>query len=244
MSALASERLKLATTRTTVWLAAALIGIVTLAAIVHILGFDVGMVDDATEQRSILTDIGVSMGVVFAAISGSLAITAEFRYGTIRPTLLKHPNRSSLLIAKLITQTATGAALASAATAYAIAVTAAFLRARGLSLELDAGQNARLVVGAGLGGAGFAVWRARNRNDRAQPGSRRRRAAHLDAVHREPATRRHAIDRTVRARLTAGRSPPTALPRSPRQPSLPSRSPSSPQDAIAARSTFTRRDIP
>lgn len=157
MSALASERLKLATTRTTLSLAAALIGIVTLAAIVHILGFDTGMVDEATEQRSILTDIGVSMSLVFAAISGSLAITSEFRHGTIRPTLLKHPGRTSLLVAKLTTQSLIGAVLAAAATAYALGVTAVFLQARGLALVLDAGQIARLVIGAGLGGAGFAA---------------------------------------------------------------------------------------
>jgi ABC-type transport system involved in multi-copper enzyme maturation permease subunit len=157
MSVLASERLKLATTRTTVSLAAAVIGVVTLAAIVHILGFDTAMVDDATEQRAILTDIGVTMGLVFAAISGSLAITSEFRHGTIRPTLLKHPDRSSLLAAKLLTQAAVGAILAATATSYAIGLCAAFLRTRGLSLELDTMQITRLIVGAGLGGAGFAA---------------------------------------------------------------------------------------
>jgi ABC-type transport system involved in multi-copper enzyme maturation permease subunit len=157
MSALTSERLKLATTRTTLSLAAALVGIVTLAAIVHIVGFDTGMVDDVSEQRSILTDIGVSMGLVFAAISGSLAITGEFRYGTIRPTLLKHPDRSGLLAAKLVTQSLIGAVLAAAATSYALGLTALFLQVRGLSLELGAGQIAQLVIGAAFGGVGFAA---------------------------------------------------------------------------------------
>ncbi|MDO8389063.1 MAG: hypothetical protein Q7V57_01125 [Actinomycetota bacterium] len=157
MSAIASERLKLTSTRSTTWLAVSLIGIVTLAAVVHILGFETAMVDDATEQRSILTDIGVSMGLVFAAISGSLAITSEFRHGTIRPTLLKNPDRISLLNVKLATQSLIGAALAAAAAAYAIGLSSAFLGARGLALELDGGQIARLVIGAGIGGAGFAV---------------------------------------------------------------------------------------
>lgn len=157
MSVLASERLKLVTTRSTVSLAAALIGVVTLAAIVHIVGFDTAVVDDATEQRAILTDIGVTMGLVFAAISGSLAITNEFRHGTIRPTLLKHPDRNSLLVAKVLTQAVTGTVLAAAATAYAVALCAAFLQARGLSLDLDAAQITRLIGGAAVGGAGFAV---------------------------------------------------------------------------------------
>jgi ABC-type transport system involved in multi-copper enzyme maturation permease subunit len=157
MSVLASERLKLVTTRGSVALAAALIGVVTLAAIVHILGFDSSMVDEATEQRSIFTDIGVTMGLVFAAISGSLAITGEFRYGTIRPTLLKHPDRRGLLAAKTMTQTVIGAVLAVAATAFAVALCAALLRARGISLDLDAAQITRLIGGAGVGGAGFAA---------------------------------------------------------------------------------------
>ena len=157
MSTFTSERLKLTSTRSTVWLAVSLIGIVTLAAVVHILGFDAAMVDDASEQRSILTDIGVSMGLVFAAISGSLAITSEFRHGTIGPTLLKHPDRAGLLTAKLATQSVIGAALAVTATAYAVGLTAVFLGARGLTLELDGDQIARLVIGASLGGAGFAV---------------------------------------------------------------------------------------
>jgi ABC-2 type transport system permease protein len=116
------------------------------------------MVDEPTEQRSILTDIGVSMSLVFAAISGSLAITSEFRHGTIRPTLLKHPDRTGLLVAKIATQSLIGALLAAAATSYALGVTAVFLQARGLALALDAGQIARLVIGAGLGGVGFATW--------------------------------------------------------------------------------------
>jgi ABC-2 type transport system permease protein len=157
MSVLASERLKLATTRTTVSLTGALFGIVTLAAVVHILGFDTAMIDEASEQSSILTDIGVTMGLVFAAISGSLAITTEFHHGTIRPTLLKQPDRQKLLVAKLIAQVTAGTVLAAATTAYAVGLCAAFLQARGLSLELDAAHLTRLTVGAGLGGAGFAA---------------------------------------------------------------------------------------
>lgn len=156
MNALAAERLKLTTTRTTLWLAAALAGVVTLAAVVHLLGFDAAMVDEASEQRPILTDIGVTMGLVFAAISGSLAITTEFRHGTIRPTLLKHPDRGAILAAKLATQAVIGAVLAAAAAGYATVLAAVFLDARGLALELGAGAVARLVLGAAVGGAAFA----------------------------------------------------------------------------------------
>jgi ABC-2 type transport system permease protein len=157
MTAFAAERLKLTTTRTALWLAAALAGIVTLAAVVHLVGFDAAMVDDASEQRSILTDIGVTMGLVFAAISGSLAITTEFRHGTIRPILLKHPDRTAVLGAKLATQAVIGAVLAAGATGHAVALAAIFLDARSLALALDPEDAVRLVLGAGLGGAAFAA---------------------------------------------------------------------------------------
>jgi ABC-2 type transport system permease protein len=157
MTALAAERLKITSTRTTLWLAVALTGIVTLAAIVHILGFETAMVDATDEQRSILTDIGVSMGLVFAAISGSLAITTEFRHGTIRPTLLKQPDRTRLLAAKLTTQAAIGAALSAIATSSAMVLTFAFLNARDLQFAIDTPQVARFVLGATIAGAGFAT---------------------------------------------------------------------------------------
>lgn len=157
MSTFTAERLKLTSTRTTLSLAAALAGIVTLAALVHLVGFDTAVVDDAAEQRPILTDIGVTMGLVFAAISGSLAITTEFRYGTIRPTLLKQPNRTAILSAKLATQAMIGSALAACATGYATVLGAILLDARGLRLGLDARDVTQLVLGAGVGGVMFAA---------------------------------------------------------------------------------------
>ncbi|MDW3215631.1 MAG: hypothetical protein R8G01_16645 [Ilumatobacteraceae bacterium] len=157
MSALTAERLKLTSTRTTWWLAAALAGIVTLAAVVHFLSFDAAFVDEASEQQSILTDIGVTMGLVFAAISGSLAITTEFRHGTIRPTLLKQPDRTAIVSAKLVTQAVIGATLAACAAAYATGLAALLLDARGLRFALDAGDVTRLVVGASVGGVLFAA---------------------------------------------------------------------------------------
>jgi len=157
MSATSAELLKLRSTRTSLWLVASLTGIVGLAAVVHFVGFDAALVDDAAEQRSILTEIGVTMGLVFAAISGSLSITTEVRHGTLRPTLLKQPDRWRLLRAKLVTQLPIGAAIAAFATAFAFALASTLLDARGLSLVFDATASTRLVLGAAAGGACFAA---------------------------------------------------------------------------------------
>ncbi len=157
MSAVSAEVLKLRSTRTSLWMVASLAFIVTVAAVVHFLGFYASLVDDAAEQRSTLSEIGVTMGLVFAAISGSLSITTEVRHGTIRPTLLKQPDRWRLLRAKLVTQLPIGAAVATFAAALALALAIILLDARGLPFVLDAATNTRLVLGAAVGGACFGA---------------------------------------------------------------------------------------
>lgn len=157
MSLLAAETLKLRTTRTSAGLGAALVGIITLAALVHVLGFDRQLLGGAVEQRRTLSDIGVTMGLTFATISGALAITGEYRHGTLRSTVLKQPGRLAVLRAKAATQAAAGAVIGAAAAGYATAITAAFLSARDLHLALDGPQVVRLVAGTAAGGAACAL---------------------------------------------------------------------------------------
>jgi len=51
--------------------------------------------------RSIYT-VATSLGYVFPAIVGTLAVTSEFRHRTIVPTLLTDPSRTRLITAKMI----------------------------------------------------------------------------------------------------------------------------------------------
>ena len=51
--------------------------------------------------RSIYT-VATSLGYVFPAIVGTLAVTSEFRHRTIVPTLLADPSRTRLITAKMI----------------------------------------------------------------------------------------------------------------------------------------------
>ncbi len=157
MSVLTAETLKLRTTRTSAGLGAALAGIITLAAVVHVLGFDRELLVGAAEQRRILSDIGVTMGLTFAALSGALAITGEHRHGTLRSTVLKQPGRVAVLRAKAATQAAAGALIGAAAAGYATALTAVFLSARDLHLALDVVEVGRLVAGTAAGGAACAL---------------------------------------------------------------------------------------
>jgi len=155
-SALRAELLKLRTSRTTLGLAAALLGTTGLAAAVHLLGFDAPLVDQRAEQLGIILDIGVSMGLLFAAIAGMLAITGEFRHGTIRSTLVRQPQRPRLLIAKAVWAAVVGAGLGALGAAYAVALAALILGGRGMDLQLDSTDVTTLVAGAALGGALFA----------------------------------------------------------------------------------------
>ena len=155
-SALRAELLKLRTSRTTLGPAAALLGTTSLAAVVHLLGFDARLVDQRAEQLGIILDIGVSMGLLFAAIAGMLAITGEFRYGTIRSTLVRQPQRARLLIAKAVWAAVVGAGLGALGAAYAVALAALILGGRGMDLQLDSTDVTTLVAGAALGGALFA----------------------------------------------------------------------------------------
>lgn len=53
------------------------------------------------QVRSVYT-IATSLGYVFPAVVGTLAVTSEFRHRTIVPTLLSDPSRTRLVVAKMI----------------------------------------------------------------------------------------------------------------------------------------------
>jgi ABC-2 type transport system permease protein len=157
MTQFAAEITKTRTTRTLLAIIASLLGVVTLAAVVHVVTFDAELIDSADEQRRVLLDIGVNLGIVFAGITGALAITSEFRFGTIRQTLLKQPDRAMLITMKALVQLLVGVVIGGLATAYATALTAVFLDARDLDFALTSTDTARLVGGGAISGLAFAV---------------------------------------------------------------------------------------
>jgi len=97
-----SEAYKLATTRTNAGIAAAIVGLVSLAVLLHAFGLPVEKLGNQYQQRGIFIDVGVNLGILFAALLGALSITSEFRTGTIRPTLLVTPRRAQVIAAKTL----------------------------------------------------------------------------------------------------------------------------------------------
>jgi ABC-2 type transport system permease protein len=156
-ASLRAEWLKQRTAPTTLGVFVAMLGTVSLAAVIHILGFGVALIDESAEQRGIMLDIGVGVGLMFAAVNGAIAITTEFRYGTIRSNLLRRPKRGELLAVKAATQLLIGAALAAVAAGYAVGLSAFFLRIRNVDLQLSTSDILSLIGGGAFGGAMFAL---------------------------------------------------------------------------------------
>lgn len=94
MTLLAVERIKLFTTRSPLWC--------TLAAIAVVVGFAalIAGVDTDNVATIASSQFGANFGLMIVMVMAALAITTEYRFGTIRATFQAIPNRTSTLLAK------------------------------------------------------------------------------------------------------------------------------------------------
>jgi ABC-2 type transport system permease protein len=155
MSQTEAELLKIRSTRTTVGL---LFGLVALELLVTLLtGF-------ASSTRSLLTEQDQNylfgnggLAGVFAALAGIMLVTSEYRFGTIRPTLLVTPIRRRVLWAKVIAGSIAGLLFGVVGEGLALGVGLAMLKARHVPLSYSAGNFTLLIWGTL---AGVALWGA------------------------------------------------------------------------------------
>lgn len=144
---LRSEWIKLRTTRTTLVLVLIAVGLEALVVgLTAVFADPDGMSGDALVNAVTFTSIPVGLLV---AVVGSLAITAEYAHGTIRPTFAATPRRQQVFGAKFTVVTAAvalgGASVIAAATALGWVV----LTARGAELDLTARPgNVPALVGS------------------------------------------------------------------------------------------------
>ena len=151
---LRAELLKQRSTQTALFLLLAMVGLVALAVALHVLALSPARLSTNAHQLEVF-QIGTRAGMLFAALAGALAITAEIRYGTIRPTFLVEPRRSPVVAAKLAVGALTGLAYGLLAEGLMAAFAAIAFSVRGIPNELSGGDYTRVLLG---GAAAAALW--------------------------------------------------------------------------------------
>lgn len=151
-----SEIRKLRTTRT----AAVLLLVAVAFALLGI--FAPGFTDtpralgqEETQRR--LLGSAATNAVFFAAFVGVLVVTGEFRYGTIRPTLLFEPRRRVVLAAKLAAAALAGVLYAIVCVVVSFTAGLAVLAARDVDVALTGKHALTLVLGTVLASAFIAM---------------------------------------------------------------------------------------
>lgn len=154
-----SELLKLRTTRTFLGVVLAAVGLVAL-----IVGLSSALAP--AEELSAVEQLDTAgLAQPFALVLGILAVSTEFRHGTITPALLTVPDRARLVVAKLVAHVLAGLALGLTAYGVAAVLVAVVLPLRDVSgmsigdgIEQVAGGVAAIALLATLGvGVGALV---------------------------------------------------------------------------------------
>ena len=150
---ISAEMLKLRSTRTAVALIASVVGLVVLIGLIASITAD--FAKDDVQTVDLLGIAGFAQ--VFALILGVLAVTTEFRHGTITPTLTVAPDRVRLVMAKLVAHVLAGLILGILAVGLTTAIVLIVLSSRGIPTGLTDGDIASVVVGLVLA---TALWAA------------------------------------------------------------------------------------
>ncbi len=151
---LRSELFKQRTTRTAFILLASMVGVSLLVVCLHVFALKAADLSQAANQSKVF-GWGTTIGALFAGLAGAIGITAEFRNGTIRPTLLANPDRARVMVAKAGAAAIAGLAIGVLAAGFVAAIGSAGLAARGITIRLGPGDFAQMIVG---GGGGAALW--------------------------------------------------------------------------------------
>lgn len=140
-----AELVKLRSTRTTLGLGLGMLALVLLVSLLAGLTIPASDLAESGNQRTV---IGAGQSAtLFAALVGVLAITTEFRYGTIRSTLLVQPRRQLVVWTKVVAAVLAGALFGAIGEGVAFGVGRAVISGRDTPLVL--GDRAQLQLGLG-----------------------------------------------------------------------------------------------
>ena len=141
-----AELRKLTTARST-WLLLAIAQLVVVAGVSGLmLRRDDPASDDA--QRGAIAHVGLV--ALFGLLIGILAMAGEYRHRTITDTFLARPRRDRVVLAKLAVSAGAGAVFGVTASATALVTDAAWLAAKGTSIDL-AGEVLWRTAAGGIG---------------------------------------------------------------------------------------------
>jgi len=150
-----AELLKIRSTRTTIGLILGMIALILLFTLLAGLVTNPSGLANKEVQRQLLSVS--SLAGVFSALAGVLLVTSEYRFGTIRPTILFNPERSHVLAAKVVAGALAGIAFGILGEAIGCAIGFAILDARGITVMLNSGDILLLTLG---GLVGVILWGA------------------------------------------------------------------------------------
>ncbi len=144
-----AEFRKLLTTQVWFWMLLLCIGLTALVVVGNIAGTKTD-VELAANVRDVMVSATSSFTYVPIFVLGALAVTTEYRYQTITPTVLATPSRWALITAKLITYALVGALYALICLAIQLAMALPWLSGRHIHVSLSDQKGPLLAVFAVL----------------------------------------------------------------------------------------------
>jgi ABC-2 type transport system permease protein len=141
---LRSELLKMGTTRTNLGLLLGLVALILFGVIAGSLSTESDLL--LPENQRELIGNG-AFGAAFAALIGVMAMTSEFRHGTMRATFVFTPARVRVVAAKVLASLLVGIGFGALGAGLALGSGVAMIRARGFDVLIDSGDVRRLLLG-------------------------------------------------------------------------------------------------
>jgi ABC-2 type transport system permease protein len=141
---LRSELRKMRTTRTNLGLLLGLVALILFGVIGGSFGSE-SELSLAENQRELVGN--GSFAAVFAALIGVMAMTSEFRHGTIRATFVFTPDRTRVVVAKVLASILVGIGFGALGSGLGLGTGVLMIRARGFDVLLDSEDVRRLLFG-------------------------------------------------------------------------------------------------
>jgi ABC-2 type transport system permease protein len=141
MTLLSVERIKLFSTRSPYWCLASILAAALL------FGLLMGLVDNGQQATIYTSQVGLQLGMMIFMVLAALAMTTEYRFGTIRASFLSTPHRGSVLLAKTVLLAVLAAVTAAVCAFAAFFLTKALATSPERPLDLTTGTDWRVLLG-------------------------------------------------------------------------------------------------